>query len=92
MFDCIAHIDVKTGQKHVYEFPRGDAPGEPVFVPRTPDAAEGDGWLLTVVYRADENRSDLAVFDATNVSKGPIGLAHLPRRVPFGFHGNWRPA
>ncbi len=92
LFDCLAHIDVKTGKKSVYEFPRGDAPGEPVFVPRTADAAEGDGWLLTVVYRGAEDRSDLAVFDAGDVAKGPIGLAHLPRRVPFGFHGNWRPA
>jgi carotenoid cleavage dioxygenase-like enzyme len=90
--DCLAHIDVKTGKRSVYEFAAGDAPGEPVFVPRTAGAAEGDGWLLTVVYRGAEDRSDLAVFDAGDVAKGPIGLAHLPRRVPFGFHGNWRPA
>jgi len=74
------------------EFARGDAPGEPVFVPRTADAPEGDGWLLSVVYRGADDRSDLAVFDATDVAKGPVGVAQLPRRVPYGFHGNWRPA
>jgi carotenoid cleavage dioxygenase-like enzyme len=92
LFDCIAHIDHHTGKKSVYEFPRGDAPGEPVFVPRAADAPEGDGWLLSVIYRGAEDRSDLAVFEAMDVAGGPIGLAKLPRRVPFGFHGNWRPA
>jgi carotenoid cleavage dioxygenase len=60
-----------------------------VFTPRSPDAAEGDGWLTAVVWRAGENRSDFVVFDAQEVAKGPIGTAELPRRVPFGFHGNW---
>jgi carotenoid cleavage dioxygenase len=32
------------------------------------------------------------VFDAQDVTAGPIGLAEVPRRVPFGFHGNWRAA
>jgi carotenoid cleavage dioxygenase len=29
------------------------------------------------------------VFDAQDIAKGPIAVAELPRRVPFGFHGNW---
>ena len=57
-----------------------------------PDAAEGDGWLVAVVYRGAEDRSDFVVFDAQDVAAGPIATAKLPRRVPFGFHGNWRPA
>jgi carotenoid cleavage dioxygenase len=43
-----------------------------------------------VVYRGAEDRSDFVVFDAQDVAKGPIGVAAMPRRVPFGFHGNWR--
>jgi carotenoid cleavage dioxygenase len=60
-----------------------------VFVERREDAAEGDGWLLSAVWRARENRSDLAVFDAKNVEAGPVALVHLGHRVPDGFHGNW---
>ncbi|MNR66097.1 Lignostilbene-alpha,beta-dioxygenase isozyme III [compost metagenome] len=63
---------------------------EPVFVPRTADAAEGDGWLLAVAWRAQEQRSDLLVFDAMQLTAGPVAVARLPHRVPFGFHGNWR--
>ena len=55
------------------------------------DAAEGDGWVLSVLYRGEEKRSDLAVFEATDIAKGPVALAHLSSRVPAGFHGNWRP-
>ncbi len=89
-FDSIAHIDWASGKKQVHTFAEGDVPGEPVFVPRS--AAEGDGWLVSIVYRGAEDRSDFVVFDAQNVVKGPVGTAALPRRVPFGFHGNWAPA
>jgi len=69
--------------------PAGDTISEPVFVERGKDAAKADGWLLAVVYRARENRSDLAVFNATDVEGGPVALVHLAHRVPDGFHGNW---
>lgn len=92
MFDSIAHVDLKTGKRTTYCFAAGEAPGEPVFVPRSADAPEGDGWVVAVVYRGAEDCSDFVVFDAGGIEAGPIGIAKLPRRVPFGFHGNWRPA
>jgi carotenoid cleavage dioxygenase len=60
-----------------------------VFVPRSEDAAEGDGWLLATVFRAAENRSDVAVFDTAGLEDGPVATIRLPHRVPAGFHGNW---
>lgn len=91
-FDAIAHIDHASRKRTDYLLPAGDAAGEPIFVPRSPDAAEGDGWLLSVIYRAAEDVSDLAVFEALDIAAGPIATARVPRRVPFGFHGNWRGA
>ena len=91
-FDAIAHIDLATGKRATFELPSGDATSEPVFTPRTPDAAEGDGYLLSVVYRGETDRSDLLVFDTADITAGPVATAHVPRRVPFGFHGNWRSA
>ena len=58
---------------------------------RSGSAGEGDGFLVTTVYRGAENRSDFVVFDACHVAAGPIATAKLPRRMPFGFHGNWAP-
>jgi carotenoid cleavage dioxygenase len=85
---AIVHIDHLTGRRESYELGQ-DAPSEPVFVPRSADAGEGDGWLTAVVWRAAEDRSDLVVFEALDVAKGPVAIAKVPRRVPFGFHGNW---
>ena len=72
-----------------YLLPAGDTISEPVFVARGDAAAEGDGWLLAVVWRARENRSDLAVFNAGDIEAGPAALVQLATRVPDGFHGNW---
>jgi carotenoid cleavage dioxygenase len=91
-FGAIAHVDLQTGKRTSYAFGDADGAGEPIFVPRTADADEGDGWVIATVYRAAENRSDLVVFDALDIPAGPIAVAQSPRRVPFGFHGNWRPA
>ena len=60
-----------------------------MFAPRPGSTEEGDGWLTAVVYRGAEDRSDLLVFEARDVAKGPVAIAHMPRRVPFGFHGSW---
>lgn len=87
--DTLAHLDLATGRRQLYELHDGDLTSEPVFAPRSPDAAEGDGWVTAVVWRAAENRSDLLVFEAQDIAKGPIAVAEMPRRVPFGFHGNW---
>jgi len=88
-FNGIAHADAATGRHRFHFLPAGDVTSEPVFVPRTADSPEGDGWLLAVIWRAREGRSDLAVFDAAEVDAGAIATVELPWRVPFGFHGNW---
>ena len=86
-FDSLAHLDFARATRQLYTFAPGDVPGEPVFVPRSVE--EGDGWVLSVIYRCAENCSDVAIFEARDITRGPIGIVKLPRRVPFGFHGNW---
>ncbi len=85
----LVHVDGKGSRLGRYLLPAGDTISEPVFVERGADAPEGDGWLLAVVWRNSENRSDLAVFNATDVGAGPVALVRLSHRVPDGFHGNW---
>lgn len=88
-FDSIAWLDLAAGRRTVFTLPAGDGFSEPVFVPRSDEAAEGDGWLLAVAWRGEEARSELMVFDADGVDRGPVATVQLPQRVPFGFHGNW---
>ena len=62
---------------------------EPLFAPRKPNSPEGDGYLIMLVNRMAENRSDLAILDAQNVDAGPVAIVKLPHRVRTTFHGMW---
>lgn len=87
--DTIVWLDLVSGRRDRLTLPAGNAVSEPVFVPRGPLAAEGDGWLLAVAWRAAERRSDLIVLDTDGIDRGPVATVKLEHRVPFGFHGNW---
>ncbi len=63
--------------------------GEPVFVPRAPDAEEDDGFVLHLMHDANEDRSAVEVLDARAIDAEPLARLWLDERVPFGFHGNW---
>lgn len=89
LHSSVVHVDHAAPRADVFTFEGHDHVSEPVFVPRGPKAAEGDGWVLATVWRADLNLSDLVVFDATRIAAGPVCIASLPHRVPDGFHGNW---
>lgn len=87
--NVVAHVDLATGTRKTWTAPRGDAISEAVFTHAGQGAGEGEGWLTAVIYRGAEDVSEFVVFDAQQVDKGPIASAKLPRRVPFGFHGQW---
>jgi carotenoid cleavage dioxygenase len=81
--------DLDQGTTAVRSFGGGREPGEFVFVPRNPGAAEDDGVLMGFVYDSAEGRSDLVLLDAATLDT--VASVHLPVRVPNGFHGNWVP-
>ena len=91
LFNAVAQLDLASGRTASFSVPDGDALSEPVFAPRSAASPEGDGFLLTVQYIRDENRSDLLILDTSGLERGPIARAHLSHRVPSGFHGSWVP-
>jgi carotenoid cleavage dioxygenase len=88
---ALGHIDHETGELSSWQPGPNSAVQEPQFVPRAPDASEGDGYILVLVNRIAENRSDLAILDATRLDAGPLALVKLPVRVRSTFHGMWVP-
>lgn len=83
--------DLVTGTRQVHDFGAGKVPGEFVFVPRTADAAEGDGWLMGYVIDREADTTDFAILDAMDFEGPPQAVVRLPHRIPPGFHGNWLP-
>jgi len=89
--DMVVRHDVERRTRRLFALDEGERASEAVFVPASPDAPEGEGWLLALVWRP-ERGSSLLVLDAEALEQGPVAEVALPRRVPFGFHGSWVPA
>jgi carotenoid cleavage dioxygenase len=81
--------DVESGTTVAKDFGVRYVPGEPVFVPKSADAAENDGWVLALRYDRELDRSDLVVLDANDFGGESVAVVQLPRRVPIGLHGSW---
>jgi carotenoid cleavage dioxygenase-like enzyme len=91
-FTCIGHYNEHTHTLAYYYAGPDSAPEEPLFIPRSTKSAEGDGWLLTIVGRRAENRTDLVILDALDISSGPVATIRVPFRLHEGFHGTWVPS
>lgn len=85
---ALLRYDLHTGTSTAHEFGPGRIPAEAAFAPAD-DRPGGDGYLMTYVYNADTDRSDLVIVDASELAAPPVATIHLPARVPYGFHGNW---
>ena len=85
----IYRYDLQTGERQMHDFGAGKVPGEFVFVPRSADAPEGDGWLMGYVIDKASDTTDLVILDATDMGAAPLASVHIPHRIPPGFHGNW---
>ena len=81
--------DFVAGTSEVHDFGAGHMPSEFVFVARDDATAEDDGWLIGFAYDAARDSSDLVVLDAADPGAPAVATVHLPRRVPYGFHGSW---
>ena len=87
----IYRYDLETGARSQHDFGPNRVPGEFVFVPRSADAPEGDGWIMGYVIDAANETTDLVILDAADVAAPPVASVHIPHRIPPGFHGNWLP-
>ncbi|HTN60793.1 MAG TPA: carotenoid oxygenase family protein [Devosia sp.] len=90
--NSLGHIDLSTGKKQTWWAGAESGIQEPCFIPRSADAAEGDGYLIALIDNHITNYSDLAIFDAQHIADGPIGRVKLPLRLRQGLHGNWSDA
>ena len=88
-FNLLVHLDLHTGT--ATQWAAGDAAcfQEPTFVPRAPDAPEGDGYLLALLNHLDTATTELVILDTRTIADGPIARIALPMRLRMSLHGNW---
>ena len=88
----IRKYDVQTGEADAWLPGVTEEAAEPMFIPaRESGGAEDEGYIASYIYNKNSDTSAFCLFDATNISAGPIAKVQLPVRVPVGFHGVWVP-
>ena len=83
----VAATDVVTGRSDVYDFGAGHLVEEAIFVPRPGSSAEGDGWLVGTSINVAARATELHLFDALAVARGPLATWRADIALPFTFHG-----
>ena len=88
LYNALGHLDHNTGKLETY-FPGPiHMVQEPVFVPRSDDAPEGDGFLIALVNNYATMSSELHILDTCNFSTVQA-VVKLNLRLRHGLHGNW---
>ncbi len=89
LFDGLLKHDGKNGKEEHYSFGDGVFGSETAMAPRVGSTAEDDGYLTTLTTDMNNNRSECLVFDAANITIGPIARLRLPERIASGTHSAW---
>ena len=89
-------VNVETGETQKYFLGVRCFAEEPVLVPAPSRAPPGpmreeDAYLLGLSYDGERGRTALCIFEAANVSKGPVCRVWLRGHLPHGLHGSWSP-
>ena len=89
LFKGMVAYDLERGSKQSYRFPEGVFASESPIAPRTGTDREADGYVVTFVSDLGSNSSECQVFDAEDISRGPITRLRLPHRISSGTHATW---
>jgi len=81
--------DVVSGETLTRNLGENCHPGEFVFIPRSENSPEDDGWLMGLVVDSKENTTQLQILNASDFLGEPQAIIQIPHRIPPGFHGNW---
>jgi carotenoid cleavage dioxygenase-like enzyme len=91
-FDALVKYDYQTGEIQSFDYGSGVSGSESWFAPKAGsdgESAEDDGYVITYTHSRNDWVSRCLIFDAKNISKGPIATVRMPRRFNIGFHGVW---
>jgi len=83
--------NMRTMAEQVYQIRSNQAAAvlEGTFAPRTPDAPEGDGYIIVPVSWWAERRGEYLIFDTDDITHGPICRIEIPFLLGWTPHGHW---
>jgi carotenoid cleavage dioxygenase-like enzyme len=87
--NCYGRFDLATGKMNSYFAGDTHSLQEVCFVPRSKNAAEGEGYVIGVASNYAEMRSELIITDAQHLEDGDIARVILPFRATSQVHGRW---
>jgi carotenoid cleavage dioxygenase len=84
-WDTLCKLDRKTGKIERAPAPEGHVYEELLFVPRSADSDEDDGWLMGFRYRLDGGPTDLVILSAQDVCSRDCRPGSPPCACAHGF-------
>eukprot|EP00607_Mallomonas_marina_P004088 CAMPEP_0182440320 /NCGR_PEP_ID=MMETSP1167-20130531/86990_1 /TAXON_ID=2988 /ORGANISM="Mallomonas Sp, Strain CCMP3275" /LENGTH=267 /DNA_ID=CAMNT_0024634245 /DNA_START=959 /DNA_END=1758 /DNA_ORIENTATION=- len=103
----LVKIDTKTGEEQKWMGEPYEFLGECMFaskkslssskddsnkmIEEISEEEEDNGYILSITYNGKDDSSEFLIFDAKDISKGPISRQLLPVTVPHGLHGSFVP-
>ncbi len=65
---------------------------EPWFAAADAPQGEDHGYVIAFQFNDRTKKETLDIFDARDLSRGPVAQVAIPRHIPTGFHGCWMAA
>ncbi len=90
VYGAIARFDHQTGTLTEANLGENRYPSEPLYA--TDALNPQQGWVLTVVYDGNSDRSEVWIYDSEGLDDQPVCRLELPNVIPLSFHGQWKPA
>ncbi|MGE0797519.1 MAG: carotenoid oxygenase family protein [Lautropia sp.] len=82
-------FDLHKGTSQRYEYGEGRYGSEPQIARRVGATAEDDGYVITIIADLVQDRSEVLVIPASDITRGPVARIILPERVCAGTHACW---
>lgn len=91
LFDGFVKHDTETGRTEQVHLPEGVYGSETAMAPRVGASSEDDGYVITLTTDIVNDLSECLVYDARDITEGPVARIRLPERISSGTHSTWAP-
>lgn len=89
VFGCIARLNLQTGELLEADCGEHRYPSEALFAADAIDPTQG--WVLSLVYDGNTDTSEIWIWAGDRLQDEPVCRLGLPKKIPLGFHGTWKP-